>query len=111
MYFNTAMNLKPDFAGTYLYLGVVLSKMGDIDNSIVAFEKAIQLEKYLLTRDHIFLLNYAVCLFQMGKEKEAKEKFIESEQLFQELDEETKSGVQEVLDLRSNLSAELNIQI
>lgn len=62
MYFSAAMSLKPDYPSTYLYIGISLSKMGDYDNSKIAFEKAIKLDP----EDHNFYLNYSITLLNMG---------------------------------------------
>lgn len=38
-YFSAAINLKPSFASSYMYLGLALSKLEDTDNACAAYEK------------------------------------------------------------------------
>jgi Bardet-Biedl syndrome 4 protein len=47
-FFSASLYLKPDFASTYMYLGVALNKMGDFPNACAAFNRAISLEKCVL---------------------------------------------------------------
>ena len=43
--YNTAISLNPDYAEAYQNLGVLLLKVGDVDNSLLAFEYAIAIHK------------------------------------------------------------------
>ena len=43
-FFSASINLKPDFATSYLYLGTTLSRLDDFENACSAYEKAIEME-------------------------------------------------------------------
>jgi Bardet-Biedl syndrome 4 protein len=45
-YFSSAINLKPDFASSYMYLAITLGRLDDFENACSAFEKAIEMERY-----------------------------------------------------------------
>ena len=77
-YFSAAINLKSDFASSYMYLGITLARLDDFDNAVSAYEKAIEMES-----DHLFELNYAITLSNNGEYESAKEHFLEFERLFQ----------------------------
>lgn len=83
-FFSVAVNLKPDFSNTYMYLGVTLNRLGDFDSSCQAFERAIELEK----NDCTVYLNYAIVLYNNGRKDEAKAQFLNSEENFAKVDEE-----------------------
>lgn len=40
-YFSTSINLKPEFASSYMYLAITLINLNDFDNACNAYEKAI----------------------------------------------------------------------
>jgi Bardet-Biedl syndrome 4 protein len=44
-FFSAAINLKPDFASSYMYLAITLGRLDDFENACSAFEKAIEMEK------------------------------------------------------------------
>ncbi len=58
-FFSASINLKPDFASTciqgdpwvvtvvYMYLAITLNRLDDFENAISAYEKALELEKYV----------------------------------------------------------------
>ena len=48
-HFSAAINLKPDFASSYMYLAVTLGRLDDFENACSAFEKAIEMEKCVQT--------------------------------------------------------------
>jgi len=104
-FFSAAINLKPDFSNSYMYLGITLNRLGDLDSSCQAFEKALQLE----ANDCTIFLNYAVVLYNNGLLEEAKDKFRESEKIFTTLTEDDKEP--EMLDQRAILSDVLKISI
>lgn len=60
-YLSNSINLKPDFAHSYMYLGIALSKLDDFENAVAAYNKAIAMEN-----DPIFHLNYAIMLLGHG---------------------------------------------
>ncbi len=45
-FFSVAINLKPNFANSYMYLGISLNKLEDYENSCSAFERALEIEKF-----------------------------------------------------------------
>lgn len=51
-FFSVAINLKPNFANSYMYMGIALNKLDDFDNACSAFERALQVEKL-----YYFLIN------------------------------------------------------
>ena len=52
--FSAAINLKPSFAHTYMYLGITLARLGDFDNACHAYARAIEKNG----QDAMFRLNY-----------------------------------------------------
>lgn len=46
-FFSVAVNLKPNFANSYMYLAVALNKLEDYENACSAFERALDIEKYI----------------------------------------------------------------
>ncbi len=97
-YFSAAINLKADFSNTYMYLGITLNRIGDVDSAYKSFEKALQLD----SNDCTIYLNYAVVLMNNGRKDEARDKFMSAEALFEKLHEDDKEP--EMLDLRAALA-------
>ena len=62
-YFSEAINLKPDFSNTYMYLGITLNRLNDFSSACQAFDKALELEE----NDCTICLNYAIVLFNNGR--------------------------------------------
>ena len=85
-YFSASINLKSDFASSYMYLGITLTKLDDFENACAAYEKAIELE-----RDHVFFLNYAATLANHGEYEKAKRQYIEFAKIFKGLDDADKA--------------------
>ena len=52
-FLSSSLNLKSDFAHTYMYLAITLARLEDYDNACAAMEKALELED-----DMLFHLNY-----------------------------------------------------
>ncbi|TMW64964.1 hypothetical protein Poli38472_009131 [Pythium oligandrum] len=102
-YFSAAINLKPDFPSSYMYLAITLGRLDDFENACSAFEKAIEME-----RDHMFHLNYAITLYNNDEMERAKVQFDRFEEIFEALDEETRSSDPGVLEQRQAL---LNVLI
>lgn len=79
-FLNAAVSLNPDLAMGFAMLGVVLARMGDMDNACVAYERALQLASE--RRDaqppqtaHLLpgiALNYAISLTSAGRADAAK---------------------------------------
>lgn len=53
-YFSAAINLRPSFAHTYMYLGVTLARLGDTENAYHAYQRALDKE----LREPVFYLNF-----------------------------------------------------
>eukprot|EP00761_Pharyngomonas_kirbyi_P009489 gb/GECH01009505.1/.p1 GENE.gb/GECH01009505.1/~~gb/GECH01009505.1/.p1 ORF type:complete len:424 (+),score=102.03 gb/GECH01009505.1/:1-1272(+) len=100
-YLSASINLKPDFASSYMYLAMSLIKLDDTDNAFRAYEKALELES-----DHYFELNYAISLFDNEQYEESYLHFIEFEKLFEKVPEEAKET--DVLDARKSLRTRFN---
>ena len=96
-YFSAAINLKPDFSNSYMYLAITLNKLKDFDNSCAAFQKALDMDN----NDCTIYLNYAITLYNNGHKARAKELFLQSEVVFETLDEEDKEP--EMMDQRALL--------
>ena len=62
-YLNATINLKPDWAQSYCFLGVALNRLDDFPNACAAYERAIHLD----ANDHVTRLNYAIMLCKRGK--------------------------------------------
>jgi Bardet-Biedl syndrome 4 protein len=101
-YFSTSINLKPDFASSYMYLAITLNRLDDFDNACEAYEKAIDMEE-----DHLFRLNYAITLFNNDEAERAASHFAEFERLFARLDDEAQSADPEVKEMRDMLAEAL----
>ena len=61
-FFSVAINLKPDFSNSYMYLGITLARLGDFESSCQSFQKALQLEQ----SDCTIYLNFALVLYNNG---------------------------------------------
>lgn len=101
-YISASINLKADFAASYMYLAVTLARLDDFPNACSAYEKAIDMET-----DHVFELNYAITLFNHNHIEAAKMHFAEFEHLYMELDEETKNAEDHVMKKRMQLQQAL----
>ena len=102
-FLSSSINLKPDFASSYMYLGVALSRLEDFDNSSSAYEKAIELDG----NDHLFHLNYAISLYNSGQRDRALARFAIFQKLWGELDADTKAGDPDSTDMYAKLAAAL----
>eukprot|EP01112_Ceratiomyxa_fruticulosa_P004571 TRINITY_DN1510_c0_g1_i3.p1 TRINITY_DN1510_c0_g1~~TRINITY_DN1510_c0_g1_i3.p1 ORF type:complete len:446 (-),score=106.20 TRINITY_DN1510_c0_g1_i3:95-1432(-) len=101
-FFSAAINLKPDFASSYMYLAITLNKLDDQENACAAYEKALSVES-----DPLIHLNYAIMLFNRGEIVKARNHFTEFEHLFQSLEEEARNADQDVLEQRALLQQQL----
>ena len=88
-FLSASINLKPDFASSYMYLGITLSKLEDFSNACAAYEKAIELEN----TDHVVFLNFAIMLFKYGKSDQSLNNFHKFQKIWASLDPEVKAGV------------------
>ncbi|KAJ8601425.1 hypothetical protein CTAYLR_005942 [Chrysophaeum taylorii] len=64
---SASINLKPDYAATFMCLGIALANLDDPGNAVDAFKKSLSLEDAHLTR-----LNFALVLFNQGRHSDAK---------------------------------------
>ena len=128
-YFSAAINLRPTFAHTYMYLGVTLARLGDLDNAFHAYERAIGKDD----TDPIFYLNYgttmllfdisgtaidtaellikspcldaAVTLFNAGSGSKSREMFNKFQARFDTWDEELKNADPDIQQQAAMLTA------
>lgn len=103
-YLSASINLKPDFASSYMYLGVTLARLDDFNHACSAYERAIDMEK-----DHLFELNYAISLHNNGQIDEAKQHFGEFQKLWAELDEESKGADPDAVSMMKMLKKKLAV--
>lgn len=104
-YFNAAISLNPFFATSYMYLGLALSNLGDIENACGAYEKALSMEE-----DFLIYLNYSLSLFNYGREDKATQMFICFQQIFDKLDAVTKDLDQDIHEKRRILAKALGFE-
>ncbi|MEW5315332.1 MAG: hypothetical protein WDW38_006772 [Sanguina aurantia] len=95
-YFSSSINLKSDFAHSYMYLAVTLSRLDDIDNACSAYDKAIQMAGE--PGEAVFHLNYAIMLHGAKMLDLAKQQLLQFQALFADLDEETQRSDPEVAE-------------
>jgi len=95
-FFSAAINLKPDFPSSYMYLAVSLAKLGDFENACSGYEKAIDLDN-----DYLFHLNYAITLYHNGHLEQARQHYLDFRRLFDALDNDAKGSDSDVLEVRN----------
>ena len=102
-FFNSAVNRKKDYAPCYMYMGVALAAMDDLENAYLAFEKSLKLKD-----DHTCRLNYAATLCNQGRVEECRTHFARYEVLIGELgpDADPEDGM---LDLAERLRGRLKL--
>jgi Bardet-Biedl syndrome 4 protein len=61
-HFHACINLKADYAASYMFLAITLARLKDFPNACAAYEKAIAIDP----NDHVTHLNYAITLFNHG---------------------------------------------
>lgn len=44
-YLSASINLKPDYANSYMYLAMALDRLGDFDNASSGYQKALKLDE------------------------------------------------------------------
>ena len=76
-FFSASINLKSDFAASYMYLAISLARLDDFENSCSAYEKAMGMEE-----DHMTHLNFAITLYNFGDVARAKEEFAHFQRMF-----------------------------
>lgn len=100
-YFSAAINLRPSFAHTYMYLGVTLAKLHDFDNAKHAYLKAIEKDP----NDPLFHLNFAVTLYNSGDVQSARERFAVFNGIYDALDEQTKNADSDLVEQAAALGS------
>ncbi|CAM9913416.1 unnamed protein product [Discosporangium mesarthrocarpum] len=103
-YFSSSINLKSDFAASYMYLAITLGRLDDFDNACSAYEKALELDADYLTH-----LNYAVTLFNNDEPEKARGQFESFQKLSKELDPDTDHDSQVLSQSRALEKALLTI--
>ena len=98
---NTVINLKPKISIAYMYLGIILSRLGDIQLSIEMYEKSLELEQNYLT-----YFNYCVSLLNNEMFGNARGKFSDFVKLFND-DKEEADYKEEVLVMSNKVKEEL----
>jgi Bardet-Biedl syndrome 4 protein len=61
-YLSASLNLKPNYSSGFMYLGITLAKLNDINNSCAAYEKALAIEP-----DFLIHLNYAASTYNASQ--------------------------------------------
>ena len=103
-FFSAAINFKADYAPTFMFLGVVLMRLGDEANAVQAYEKALALD----ATDYLTHLNYAISLCRMDGKKELASKHYDTFLgLFRKLDDKDKQSDPDVLEQKAVLEAAL----
>lgn len=102
-YFSGAINLKSDYAPTFMYLGITLSRLDDFENATQAYEKALALEDKTSDMRMLMHLNFAITLSNNDELEASSVQYQSFERLFQELDLETQNQDLELLEQRSTL--------
>jgi len=98
-YLSASINLRPDFPSSYMLLAVCLARLKDVDNSLSAYDKAVELDP----SDHLVRLNLSVALAGLGRLEEATKHMTEFERLFGELDAEQQQADGEIQEQRQIL--------
>ena len=101
-FFSASINLKPDFAATYMYLAITLARLDDFDNSCAAYEKSIEIDE----NDSTSRLNYAITLFNNDEIERSKEQFKVFERIFEnnDCDEADDEVIQQSAELKAALA-------
>ncbi|PNW76079.1 hypothetical protein CHLRE_12g548650v5 [Chlamydomonas reinhardtii] len=93
-FFSASVNLKPDFAHSYMYLAVTLARLDDYDNACAAYDKAIQMAG--VPGEPVFHLNYAILQYQSKQYDAAKLQLHAFRALWGDMDEEARRADPEV---------------
>eukprot|EP00891_Asterochloris_glomerata_P000027 jgi/Astpho2/27/fgenesh1_pm.00001_%23_4_t len=98
-FLSSSLNLKSDFAHTYMYLAITLARLEDFDNACAAMEKALELED-----DMLFHLNYAVILWNNSEPDLARDHFLAFKKIFSSAAAEVQAADSDVQEQDSRLS-------
>lgn len=101
IHMNTVTSLKPSIGLAYMYLGIILSRIGDIQGAIEKYEKSFEIEKSYLT-----MFNYCISLITNEMYGNARAKFSEFVKLFNN-DSEEKDYKEEVMTMSKIVKEEL----
>lgn len=97
-YLSASINLKPDYASTYMYLAVALAHLDDVENSMNAYEKALEMQQ-----DPVFEINYTITLLNYGEVDLARQHYQEFERLFEAMEPDERNENAELLDARARV--------
>eukprot|EP00657_Telonema_sp_P-1_P002906 TRINITY_DN16779_c0_g1_i1.p1 TRINITY_DN16779_c0_g1~~TRINITY_DN16779_c0_g1_i1.p1 ORF type:complete len:156 (+),score=15.06 TRINITY_DN16779_c0_g1_i1:231-698(+) len=103
-YLSASINLKPDFASSYVYLAICLNKLEDFENACAAYEKAISLE-----RDHVFHLNYAIMLINNEQLEMGNRQFQTFESMWEALSPDERAIDKEVEGVRAEVKQRIQL--
>jgi Bardet-Biedl syndrome 4 protein len=70
-YLSSSITIKGDSATSYMYLGLALSRLDDLDNAIIAYQKALTMDP----TDPLFPLNFCITLAKHGRLEQAAMQF------------------------------------
>ncbi|KAL0225513.1 hypothetical protein RCL1_003425 [Eukaryota sp. TZLM3-RCL] len=98
-YLSACLNIKRDYAPAFMYLGLVLGRLNDFDNSRAAYDRSIELNDDWMTR-----LNYAATLLNFSQIDESREQFAMFEAAYESVPESEKDDP-EVEILRSKMKS------
>lgn len=101
IYMNTVVSLKPTIALAYMYLGIILSRLGDIEKAIEKYDRSLELEQNYLT-----VFNYTVSLISNEMYGNARGKFSQFVKLYN-ADSEDRDYKEEVLNMSKSVKEEL----
>jgi len=102
IHMNTVTKIKPTISLAFMYLGVILSKLGDIESSIDKYESSLTLDG----KNYLTLFNYTISLISNEMYGNARSKFSEFVKLFNS-DTEERDYREEVLTMSKLLKDEL----
>jgi len=94
-YFTSSANLNPKFSDTYIWLGVTLNKLGDFENSKIAFEKGLMINQSNI----VGFLNYAIVLYENNKHEDAKINLTRFKELYYQLTNEEREDL-DVIEMK-----------
>ena len=98
-FIRASINLKPDFAPSFMYLGVALAKLNNFESAKSAYDQAITMQP----GDHLFHLNYAISLTNAGRMIGAAEQWALHNELYAHLDAAAQGDDADVATMRTRL--------
>jgi len=92
-YLSASVNLKADYASSYMYLAIVLGRLGDEESAITAYEKSIELNP----NDPICFLNFAVTLHNLGQRERSRSQYLKYSAIYSCLSTEERNTLLEAV--------------